>query len=397
MNRLDFSTTLSDGIELLKKAMVPYSIVSVMTGLAMGIAVFVLSLIIVGPIIAAIGIDGSGTVSAGAIVGLMVTVLLTVIVIGAVAVVISAAGIMAVTTVFDETAQTGASSLESGINGAKAKTGPMLKTIFVMYGLYLLAMIPMIIPILNFLYVLVFVPAVIYFGISWSLVGMVVYTEGTTGMDALRRSRELVSPNWWTMFGVIFVVAAITFFTNLILGFTIGQIPVLGQIITLAIAMVLGFSAVAFQYVAYKTLTTPGMSGAPGMPPAGYQQGMPAAPPAAYPAAAAPAYPQQQMQQPPMQAPPVQQPPMQAPPVQQPPAQAPPMEQPPAQAAPPVEQPPAAAPDPAQAPGYQPPAYQPPAQGAPPAYQPPAANPTPPPADGDLPSAPGSDLPGPPA
>ena len=53
------------------------------------------------------------------------------------------------------------------------------------------------------------IPFAIYFWIRWSLYGLPVMFEETTGRNALRRSTELVKGSWWRVFGIILAISLI--------------------------------------------------------------------------------------------------------------------------------------------------------------------------------------------
>ncbi len=61
------------------------------------------------------------------------------------------------------------------------------------------------------------IPFGIYFWIRWSLYGLPVIFEETTGRNALRRSTELVKGSWWRVFGIILVISLIAFMLGFIL------------------------------------------------------------------------------------------------------------------------------------------------------------------------------------
>jgi len=50
----------------------------------------------------------------------------------------------------------------------------------------------------------------VYFYFAWSVAIPVLLIEGTRGFKAMRRSRDLVSDRWWSVFGAIFVATIIT-------------------------------------------------------------------------------------------------------------------------------------------------------------------------------------------
>ena len=71
----------------------------------------------------------------------------------------------------------------------------------------------------------------IYFGVRWYFVWQAALVEGVGPREALSRSSDAVSGNWWRVVGIMFVVGLISGVVGLILGFTVGFIPIVGQTI----------------------------------------------------------------------------------------------------------------------------------------------------------------------
>lgn len=71
--------------------------------------------------------------------------------------------------------------------------------------------------------------------------------DGTRGMRALKRSKELVAGNWWAVFGRLIIFGIISFF----IGLTIGQIPLIGSLINMLFIMPLG---IIYGYFIYEDL-----------------------------------------------------------------------------------------------------------------------------------------------
>ena len=74
--------------------------------------------------------------------------------------------------------------------------------------------------------------AVIYFSVSFALIGPVMIVERRFAMAALRRSRELVSGAWWLTLGIIFTAALIAQVPAIGLKFLWAFIPVIGVLLT---------------------------------------------------------------------------------------------------------------------------------------------------------------------
>jgi hypothetical protein len=96
--------------------------------------------------------------------------------------------------------------------------------------------------LITFLGFLAFCIPGIYLGVLYSFVSQVVVLENLSGMNALNRSKQLVSGHWGRVFGVIFLIQIV--------------IAVIGNLITFALGKVLPFQEIVpvagggpFQYV----------------------------------------------------------------------------------------------------------------------------------------------------
>ncbi len=81
--------------------------------------------------------------------------------------------------------------------------------------------------------VLLFFALIIYLAVRWLVVGEAVVLENKPAFEAIRRSGELVSGNWWLTFGILLI------FWLIMIGVVIGivllsLIPFVGQVINLA-------------------------------------------------------------------------------------------------------------------------------------------------------------------
>lgn len=65
------------------------------------------------------------------------------------------------------------------------------------------------IPLILLSVILIGIPFLVYFFVAWSLIPQAIMLEGTSGIGASRRSRELISGYWWKSFGLIVVVAVL--------------------------------------------------------------------------------------------------------------------------------------------------------------------------------------------
>jgi len=75
------------------------------------------------------------------------------------------------------------------------------------------------------------IPFAIYFGVRWYFIWQAALVEGVGPRAALSSSSDLVRGDWWRVFGIMFVVGLISGVAGLILGFTVGFIPIVGQTI----------------------------------------------------------------------------------------------------------------------------------------------------------------------
>src|SRR5262249_325135 len=86
------------------------------------------------------------------------------------------------------------------------------------------------------------VPVIFYLVISWSLISPVVMLENASGVEASKRSRELISGYWWKAFGLFLVtgilVAILGSIPNVVVGGLAGGgnlvlSSILGAVVTL--------------------------------------------------------------------------------------------------------------------------------------------------------------------
>lgn len=84
----------------------------------------------------------------------------------------------------------------------------------------------------------------IYVAVAWSLFGPVAIVEGVFGMDGLKRSRELVTDNWWRALGINVIVYLIVMIFTMTAGQLLGFIPIVGA----AVQGVLQAICLAYMY-----------------------------------------------------------------------------------------------------------------------------------------------------
>lgn len=103
-------------------------------------------------------------------------------------------------------------------------------------------------------YVLLIVPGII-FTIWYSFAGLIVLTEGLTGMDALRQSKRYVQGRWgavaWRIFFVTLMIWIVSFLVQIALGFWLPDAAGIGStVVTFLAAPVI----TAYQYILYQNL-----------------------------------------------------------------------------------------------------------------------------------------------
>lgn len=268
--RLDFTQTLDYGLELLKRAAVPATIVSLGTSFVGATLVVMVGFLVLAPIGVGLAsaLDGDGIMGwiLGAVafaIGILLWVIFTVLVIGTT----TAIGLAGMHAVLDEGARTGATNLDTATNAMKEYWRPMVTTVFAVMGYVLIAMVGW----MTLILIPVVIIAAFYFLPHWALAPVVVLKEGLSGGAALARSRELVSPNYWAVLGMLFLVGFGSAVVSGILGAILGFIPIIGQILSFALGGVLIVAGAAFIHAAYLLITgqAPGGPNAPETPHAG--------------------------------------------------------------------------------------------------------------------------------
>ena len=115
---------------------------------------------------------------------------------------------------------------------------PTLWKLFVTYVIYVVLII--------LLFLLLIVPGIIFM-VYWYVFSLVVLDQGLSGMAALKKSKEMVTGNWWKTFA-IFVIAIILsiLISSLVTAISSGNDFVSG----LLMAIISGCISVYFGYVA---------------------------------------------------------------------------------------------------------------------------------------------------
>ena len=65
------------------------------------------------------------------------------------------------------------------------------------------------------------IPFALYFATRWGFYAQAVLIEGTSAMNALRRSSELVKGAWWRVFGMILAIFLLSFMIQTVLQFVL--------------------------------------------------------------------------------------------------------------------------------------------------------------------------------
>jgi len=97
-------------------------------------------------------------------------------------------------------------------------------------------------------FILLIIPGLI-FGIWFAFAPYIFFKEGIKGVDALKKSKELVKGNWWKVFGRGFVLSLIT----MLVGIVFGLIPFVGRFVASLFTTPFG---IIYFYLMYKDLKT---------------------------------------------------------------------------------------------------------------------------------------------
>jgi hypothetical protein len=229
MQQIDFGTTFQRTFEKLKdwwQVLLPAAMIwGVIQGLLIGI---VLLLVVGGAVGAGIG---TGSLGVGLITGAL------------------GFGVMLALAVGLSAIQSGslvwaAGQLESGhvptiseVLQIDGEIGDLFKTGLLLGAIgFVAGLVGLLIPFLGWIALIVFG---VWFGIRWIFVPLVVTHEGLSGMDALRRSREIVdtSGQFWVILGVVLVMGLIGGFAggivSGILGVVFSHFPLGGLLVSI--------------------------------------------------------------------------------------------------------------------------------------------------------------------
>lgn len=96
------------------------------------------------------------------------------------------------------------------------------------------------------LFILLIIPGV-YFMVYWYLFSYVVLDQGLTGLNALKKSKEMIKGHWWKTFGIFVILIIISAVTSGIVSGISGQDPLIGGLL---MAVISGLISAYFGYVA---------------------------------------------------------------------------------------------------------------------------------------------------
>lgn len=121
-------------------------------------------------------------------------------------------------------------------------------TIVIGIALGLVLALFFIVPLLGAIVLVILFPFILYFTIKWSFVFPVVVIEGAAPTKAFSRSWELVTDNWWRVFGIILVIGLITGVLSWLLEFVFGFAGQYSMLISAAIAGPLSIISLTLLY-----------------------------------------------------------------------------------------------------------------------------------------------------
>lgn len=96
------------------------------------------------------------------------------------------------------------------------------------------------------LFILLIIPGV-YFMVYWYLFSYVVLDQGLTGLNALKKSKEMITGHWWKTFGIFVILIVVSAVTSGIISGISGQDALIGGLI---MAITSGLISAYFGYVA---------------------------------------------------------------------------------------------------------------------------------------------------
>ncbi len=133
------------------------------------------------------------------------------------------------------------------INEILSLKDPDLKTtlwkLFITYVIYIVLLV--------LLFLLLIVPGIIFM-VYWYVFSYVVLDQGLSGMNALKKSKEMIKGNWWKTFGIVVIAGILSIVVSaLISGISAGNAFVAGllmSIFTGTISVYFGYVVVAYYF-----------------------------------------------------------------------------------------------------------------------------------------------------
>lgn len=105
--------------------------------------------------------------------------------------------------------------------------------------------------LLVLLFLLLVIPGIIFM-VYWYVFSVVVMDQGLSGMEALKKSREMIRGNWWRTFGLVLISALIMGVISSIVSSITGGSSFAGgllmAIISAAMSVYFGYVAIAYYF-----------------------------------------------------------------------------------------------------------------------------------------------------
>lgn len=124
-----------------------------------------------------------------------------------------------------------------GLKDADLK--PKLWKLFVTYVIYVI--------LITLLFLLLIIPGIIFM-VYWYLFTYVVLDQHISGMAALKKSKQMITGNWWKTFGIVAIAVVISIIASSIVTSVDGTTG--GFMSGFLMAVVSGFISIYFGYVA---------------------------------------------------------------------------------------------------------------------------------------------------
>lgn len=120
---------------------------------------------------------------------------------------------------------------------------PTLWKLFITYIIYIVLIV--------LLFLLLIVPGIIFM-VYWYVFSYVVLDQGLSGMAALKRSKEMISGNWWRTFALVVIMIILSAITSSIVSsISSGSELIAGllmAIVSSLISIYFGYVAVAYYF-----------------------------------------------------------------------------------------------------------------------------------------------------